>query len=335
MRLQDFDYNLPKELIAQYPLSRRDGARLMVIDRTDGSVIHDIFRNLKKYLPPQSLLTLNESKVIPARLFGTREKTGGKVEIFLLQKSPGGSYKALIRPLKKLNTGEKIIFNGSGFYAQLENPQEKLIRFNRSDISIYLRKFGHMPLPPYIKRSDEPLDRRQYQTVYAKRAGSVASPTAGLHFTKSLLEALKQEGHTFEKITLHVNYATFKPVVEEDITKHVMHEEGYFISKAAWKRIEEVRKTGRKIVAVGTTSCRTLETAAASGRLEGRTNLFIYPGYHFKMTDCLLTNFHTPKSTLLMLVSAFATRELIRKAYEEAIREKYRFFSYGDCMLIL
>jgi len=336
MKLQDFDYTLPKELIAQYPAARRDQARLMVINRADGSIVHDIFARVGKYIPLKSLLVLNDSKVIPARLFGKRKETGGKVEVFLLQKlSDGYSYSALIRPLKKLKLGERIIFNGNNFFAELKSAEKKIVRFNRKNILPALNRLGHIPLPPYIKRNDEASDRNDYQTVYAKRAGSVASPTAGLHFTKPLLQGLKAQGHTIEKVTLHVNYATFKPVREEDITKHVMHEEEYRISEKTWERISKAKEKGKKIVAVGTTSCRSLESTAKTGRLSGKTNLFIYSGYPFKITDCLLTNFHTPKSTLLMLVDAFAGKKLIRRAYQEAIREKYRFFSYGDAMLIL
>lgn len=336
MKLQDFKYELPKELIAQFPLEQRDQARLLIVDRAKQTITHDIFSNLGKYLPPNSILVLNDSKVIPARLFGKREKTGGKVEIFLLNRlSDGYSFEALIRPLKRLNIDEKIIFNGNGIYARLKDAQKRIVRFNIKNITRHLEKIGHVPLPPYIKRTDEPLDRDYYQTVYAKKRGSVASPTAGLHFTKALLENLQREGRSFQKVTLHINYATFKQIEEDDIVKHKMHFEDYVISRKAFEAIQKAKQEGRKIVAVGTTSCRVLETSAATGRLKGRTDLFIYPGYSFQMTDSLVTNFHLPCSTLFVLVCAFAGRDFIMEAYQEAIAKKYRFYSYGDAMLII
>jgi len=336
MKLGDFDYRFPADLIAQYPLEQRDEARLLVVDRKTGRLHHDRFLSLKKYLPKESTLVVNDSKVIPARLWGRREKTGGKVEVFLLNRlSDGCSYEALIRPLKRLNTGEKIYFNGQKIYCELRDPQKKIVKFNKKNILNDLEKIGHIPLPPYIKRMDEPSDREFYQTIYARRPGSVASPTAGLHFTKPLLAGLRKDGHAIERLTLHVNYATFKPVTEEDMTRHQMHNESYEVSGALWQRLNKNKLSGRKIVAVGTTACRTLETVAQSSNLKGKTNLFITPGFSFQMTDCLITNFHVPKSTLFMLVCAFASRDLMRHAYRQAIRLKYRFFSYGDGMLIL
>ena len=337
MKLQDFEYRLPRELIAQYPLKEREKARLMIVDRKMQTIQHDIFGNITKYIPAESVLILNDSRVIPARLFGKRE-TGGRVEIFLLKRlADGYSYETLIRPLKRLNTDEKIYFDNNGLYAQLKNPLNRIVRFNAKNISSYLNRFGHMPLPPYIKRVDEPLDKEFYQTVYAKNPGSVASPTAGLHFTNSLLTQLKKKGHAIEKLTLHVNYATFNPVKEEDITKHRMHTEQYGVSKKTWDSIQKYKKQGRKIVAVGTTACRVLETVGNrhACSLRGETNIFIYPGFIFQMTDALITNFHLPKSTLLMLVYAFASSDLMKRAYKEAIQEKYRFYSYGDGMLII
>ncbi|HOW34896.1 MAG TPA: tRNA preQ1(34) S-adenosylmethionine ribosyltransferase-isomerase QueA [Candidatus Omnitrophota bacterium] len=335
MKLQDFNYHLPQELIAQYPLKKRDEARLMVVDRKSGRITHDLFLRVGDYLPVKSTLVLNDSKVIAARLLGNRE-TGGQVEIFLLNRlSDDYSFEALIRPLGRLRIDEKIIFNGGKIYAQLKDAKNKIVRFNRRDILRQLDKIGHVPLPPYIKRPDEPLDQDFYQTVYARHQGSVASPTAGLHFTKELLKLLKRKGHGIEKLTLHINYATFKSVEEEDVTQHKMHTESYSVSSRLVDHIEKAKSSGRKIVAVGTTSCRALEAASVTGKLKGDTDIFIYPGYHFHVTDALITNFHLPFSTLLILVSAFAGRDLIIKAYDEAIKQKYRFYSYGDAMLII
>jgi len=335
MKLKDFDYSLPQELIAQYPLEKRDQARLMIVERTTGKISHDIFSNLKCYLPASGTLVLNDSKVIPARLFGRRQ-TGGKVEVFLLNKLPDGyCYETMIRPLGKLHLNEKIFFNGGSIYAELKDFKKKIVRFNTKNIASRLKEFGHMPLPPYIKRADEPMDQDYYQTVYAKKAGSVAAPTAGLHFTKSLLNKLKKENHNIQKVTLHVNYATFKPVEVENIIDHKMHNENYSLSKSVFESLKRDRVQGKKIITVGTTSCRVLETAAQNGKLTGETNIFIYPGYSFKMTDGLITNFHLPRSTLFMLACAFASRDLMMKSYEEAMSRKYRFYSYGDCMLII
>lgn len=335
MKLQDFDYELPSELIAQYPLGDRDRARLMVVERSSQKIHHHFFSNIEKFLPPQSLIALNDSKVIPARLIGTREKTGGRVEIFLLNRLPDGySYEAMVRPLKKLKIGEKIIFPKSSIYAALIDAQKKIVRFNRKDLNRTLGTIGHMPLPPYIKREDTRMDQEYYQTVYANKPGSVAAPTAGLHFTDALLKKLKSKNHQLEMVTLHVNYATFSPVKEEDISRHKMYEEQYFVSSKTLKAIKEAKEKQRKVVAVGTTSCRVLETLATSER-GNKTNIFIYPGYNFQLTDILITNFHYPKSTLLMLVYAFGSPELMKKAYQEAISQKYRFYSYGDAMMII
>ncbi len=340
MKLSEFEYNLPPELIAQHPLNPRDQARLLVIDRKTQEISHHYFFEINRFLPLGSLIVLNDSKVIPARLFGKR-MTGGEVEIFLLNKlSDGYSYEALIKPLGRLKINERIIFNGGKVYAELVDPVNKIVRFNQKNIEPVLEDIGHMPLPPYIKRSDTAQDRDDYQTVYAKHEGSVAAPTAGLHFTKELIAKLKEAGHGIEKLTLHVNYATFKPVQAEDVTEHHMHEETYSVPKEVWDDIQKARNDGRKIVAVGTTSCRVLETLGQQAMrghrtLQGQTDIFIYPGYSFTMTDILITNFHLPKSTLLMLVYAFGGIDLMRRAYAEAIREKYRFYSYGDAMIIV
>ncbi len=336
MKLADFDYNLHESLIAQYPLKKRDQARLMVIDRKTKQIFHDCFSRISEYLPEKSVLVLNDSKVIPARLFGTKEQGGRKVEVFLLKKlSDGYSYEALIKPLRKIKDGEKIYFFEKSLYAVLQDRQKMIVRFNRKDIMQYLSKIGHVPLPPYIKRMDKKSDRKDYQTVYAKKEGSVAAPTAGLHFTKSVLNGLKRAKHKIKKTTLHVNYGTFRPVEEEDIVSHKMHKEDYSMTKKTWNTLEKEKRNNKKIVAVGTTSCRVLETIAKKKELKGASDLFIYPGFKFRVVDALLTNFHLPKSTLLMLVCGFATRDLVMKAYRIAIEKKYRFYSYGDCMLIL
>ena len=342
LQLEYYGYDLPQELIAQYPLKERDQARLMVIERQTEKIRHDTFSNLGQYLPKSSCLVLNESKVIPARLFGTKARSGGQVEVFLLKPLADGSfYQVLMRPLRKIKIHDRIVFEGTDLSAVVVNEEKTIIRFNRKNVIKELEDVGHIPLPPYIKRSDDDDDREYYQTVFAKNLGSVASPTAGLHFTESLLKKLTAEGHTFEKVTLHINYATFKPVEESNIIDHKMHEESYQVSKKVYDNIKKAKSEKRPIVAVGTTSCRTLETLAktteltALAGLEGHTNLFIYPGYQFKMADILITNFHLPYSTLLMLVYAFGSKNLIAKAYQEAIKEKYRFYSYGDAMLII
>jgi S-adenosylmethionine:tRNA ribosyltransferase-isomerase len=334
MQLKDFHFHLPPELIAQHPLHRRDHARLMIINITNGIIQHDIFGNIGKYLPEQSCLVVNNSKVIRARLL-TRRKSGAEVEIFLLRSIDNEySYEVMMRPLRRLKLGEKFSFCNGELIAEIISKDNPVVRFNRKDVETFLERTGHIPLPPYINRKDTAEDKKYYQTVYAQHYGSVAAPTAGLHFTERLLNKLKNAGHSREDVTLHINYGTFKPVEEEDITKHKIHTESYFVEKAAWERIKEAKEDHRRIVAVGTTACRVLETIAGSGKLSGDTDIFIYPGYKFRITDALITNFHLPCSTLLMLVSALAGRELIMKAYKEAVKAEYRFFSYGDAMLI-
>jgi len=337
MKLSDFDYELPEDLIAQEPLLSRDQARLMVIDRQAQTIRHDIFVNLGRYLPPESVLVVNNSRVVPARLLGRKRRSGGKVEIFLLEKMDGGqSYRVMLRPCRKIHTGDEIVFENSPVVATVVDKDRRVVRFNRKDVMRHLKDIGHIPLPPYIKRQDTPQDHEYYQTVYARYAGSVAAPTAGLHFTPELLRRLKSDGHSLETVLLHVNSATFKPVEHENIADHPMHEEDYSVSPRVWTRLTQARSDGRRIVAVGTTSCRTLEAAASSGRLRGTTEIFLHPGSaSFRMTDALITNFHLPRSTLLMLVYAFGQPALMRRAYQEAIRKKYRFYSYGDGMLIV
>jgi S-adenosylmethionine:tRNA ribosyltransferase-isomerase len=306
----------------------------MVVERSTGRVSHDVFRNIANYLPPRSLIVINNSKVISARLLGKKARTGGSVEVFLLKQIDARHFEAMLRPLKKIREGEELEFPG-GIACVLADRGQRIVRFKEKDILKKLGKAGHIPLPPYIRRPDEALDREYYQTVYARKPGSVAAPTAGLHFTRPLIASLKRAGHEFLQVTLHVNYGTFKPVEAENILDHPMHEEHYAISPAVLAKIKAVKKTGQKIVAVGTTSCRTLEAFARTGKTVDTTKLFLYPGCDFKLTDVLITNFHLPKSTLLMLVAAFGGLSLIRKAYEEAIATRYRFYSYGDAMIII
>ncbi len=335
MRLKDFDYKLPEELVAQTPLAQRDSARLMVVNKAGRTITHDSFANIGKYLPPQSLIVMNNSKVVPARLFGNKTRSGGKVELFLLKKlSDGFCYEILMRPQKKIKDGDKITFKGSRLVAHIISKEKKIVRFNKKNILSYLEQVGHIPLPPYIKRPDNKKDRQYYQTVFARHAGSVAAPTAGLHFTKELLGDLRHCGHATAQVTLHINYATFKPVECDDITAHPMHFEEYTLSQNVYDKISLAKKEKRPIVAVGTTSCRVLETVVKEKRLKGRTNLYIYPGYDFKAVDALITNFHLPSSTLLMLVYTLGGIKLMQKAYREAIKHKYRFYSYGDAMII-
>ncbi len=342
MKLSEFAYKLPPELIAQYPLKERDHARLMVIDRQNQTIDHDIFYNIGKHLKSPSIIVLNDSKVIPARLIGKREKTNGKVEVFLLKRlSNPYLYQTLIRPLRKIKVDEKIIFGDGQIYAQLKDVEKRIVGFNKKDISEYIENFGHIPLPPYIKRVDNLDDKNYYQTVFARKEGSVASPTAGLHFTKKLLNNLKKEGHKIIKVTLHINYATFKPVEEQDIENHKMHSEFYSVGEKSFNELIKAKKQKQTIVAIGTTSCRVLETLGkeiALGKnptLKGNTDIFIYPGYKFHLTDTIVTNFHLPHSSLLMLVYAFGGTNLMKKAYKEAIKRKYRFYSYGDAMMII
>jgi S-adenosylmethionine:tRNA ribosyltransferase-isomerase len=333
-KLQSYCYHLPEELVAQEPCTRRDLAKLLIIDRNQGTIRHDTFDQLNKYLPKNSCLIVNNSKVIPARLLGQRS-TGGAVEVFLLNPAEDEySFEVLLRPLKKISEGEEINFT-KGISAVLTNKEKRIVRFNKKNIIKHLQEVGHIPLPPYIKRPDTDRDREDYQTVYAKHAGSVASPTAGLHFTKELIKDLKGQGHQFLDLTLHINYGTFKPVECDDIRHHPMHTEYYSIKPAIQKSILKAKEDSRVLVAVGTTSCRVLESVAQSQLYTGSTNIFIYPGYKFQMVDALVTNFHLPYSTLLMLVCAFGGYDLIMKAYQEAICKKYRFYSYGDAMLIL
>ena len=333
-QLQSYFYQLPDELIAQKPEAKRDAARLLIINRAHGTISHDTLNHLNNYLPGDSHLVVNNSKVIPARLLGHR-LTGGEVEVFLLNSlEDGDSYEVLLRPLKKIREGERIDF-GAGISAVLVNKEKRIVRFNKKDILRHLKDVGHIPLPPYIKRADTLRDRQDYQTVYAKQPGSVACPTAGLHFTEHQIKELKASGYKFLELTLHINYGTFKPVECDDIRLHPMHTEYYSIKPSVHKNILKAKKDSKPLVAVGTTSCRVLETMLDRKIYNGSTDMFIYPGYKFQIVDALITNFHLPYSTLLMLVCSFGGYDLMMKAYKEAIKERYRFYSYGDAMLIL
>lgn len=361
MKLADFDYELPQELIAQYPAESREKSRMLVLDRTKGGVTHKNFEDFIDYINPGDILVLNNTRVINARLFGKRA-TGGKIEIFLLESVGGGRFKALIKPSKRIKEGEGIDFDNSKLKARLLKKKNagNIIEFSPASIDIgkILDEVGTVPLPPYIRRKAGTIDDDRYQTIYAKVEGATAAPTAGLHFTEEILRDISSKGTKLAFVTLHVSYGTFAPVREENIVNHKMHSESFELTQSAADKINSAKKTGGRVFAVGTTSCRVLETCtvpsavnslpsyakASEGRQstdhrleprEGKTDLFIYPSYKFKIVDALLTNFHLPKSTLLMLVSAFAGQELILDAYREAIAKKYRFFSYGDCMLIL
>ena len=334
MQLKDFYYDLPKELIAQDPLEDRASSRLMVVNKTTGAVKHDVFRNIRDYLHPGDCLVINDTKVIPARLFGTRTDTGAAVEILLLVRKSDCEWECLVKPGKKARTGHRFDFGGemAGEITEVKDDGNRIIRFEFDGIfEEILDRLGQMPLPPYI--THELKDKNRYQTVYATHDGSAAAPTAGLHFTKELLKEIEESGIDIARITLHVGLGTFRPVKEQNILDHHMHSEYYEVSREAADKINRAKENGGRIICVGTTSTRTLESAAAEdGTINvsgGWTDIFIYPGYKFKITDCLITNFHLPESTLLMLVSALSSREIMLNAYEEAIREKYRFFSFS------
>lgn len=340
MRKSDFYFELPPELIAQDPLEDRSASRLLVLDKRTGAVSHHVFRDVEDYLHPGDCLVLNDTKVIPARLLGEREGTGGHVEVLLLKRKSGDVWETLVKPGKKCRPGNLLTFGGGLLRGEvLETVEEgnRLIRFIYDGIfEEVLDRLGEMPLPPYITHKLQ--DKNRYQTVYAKYEGSAAAPTAGLHFTRELLEKIAGKGVRIAYVTLHVGLGTFRPVKEDDILNHHMHSEYYQVSEEAAELINRTKKEGGRVICVGTTSCRTVESAAdESGRVNpgcGDTDIFIYPGYQFKVLDALITNFHLPESTLVMLVSALAGREQVLAAYREAIEERYRFFSFGDAMLI-
>lgn len=341
MHLRDFNYDLPEELIAQDPLSKRSDSRLMVLDRETGGIEHKIFSDIPDYLNPGDCLVINDTKVIPARLMGVKEQTGAAIEVLLLKRHDDSTWETLVKPGKKARPGAVISFGDGklvGEVVDVVDEGNRLIRFSYDGIfEEVLDELGQMPLPPYITHRLEDKDR--YQTVYAKHTGSAAAPTAGLHFTNELLGQLEAKGIRIARVTLHVGLGTFRPVKVDNILEHHMHSEFYMIDETAAKIINDTRENGGKIVSVGTTSTRTLETAAdENGYIKacsGWTDIFIYPGYKFKIVDRLITNFHLPESTLLMLVSALYDREKILEAYRIAVEEKYRFFSFGDAMLIL
>lgn len=341
MKLSDFTYELPRELIAQEPLKERDGSRLLVLDRASGEIRHETFRKVPEYLDRGDCLVLNDTRVIPARLLGNREDTGGKIEFVLLKKLDADLWEVILKPGKRAKPGARFVFGGGILKAEIVGLAEegnRIVRFEYEGIfEQILDRVGIMPLPPYITKTLE--DAERYQTVYSRYRGSAAAPTAGLHFTQKMLGELEDRGVRIAYVTLHVGLGTFRPVKVEDVETHKMHAEYYTIGEKTAGLINGTREAGGRIVAVGTTSCRVLETASdGNGRLapgEGWTSIFIYPGYRFKMVDALITNFHLPESTLIMLVSALAGRENVLEAYRQAVREKYRFFSFGDAMLII
>ncbi len=340
MDVKDFYYDLPQELIAQDPLEDRSSSRLMVLGKTSGEITHRRFSDITEYLKPGDCLVINNTKVIPARLYGVKEGTEAKIEILLLKRKENDIWETLVKPGKKAKIGTKIIFGEgllTGEVVDIVEEGNRLIQFSYEGIfEEILDQLGQMPLPPYITHQLK--DKNRYQTVYAKYDGSAAAPTAGLHFTPELLEQIRQMGVSIAEVTLHVGLGTFRPVKETDVLKHHMHSEFFQITKEAADLINQTKENGGRIISVGTTSTRTLESAADEhGHLiekSGWTDIFIYPGYQFKVIDGLITNFHLPESTLVMLVSALAGREHVLAAYEEAVREKYRFFSFGDAMFI-
>ncbi len=340
MKTSDFAYNLPEELIAQDPLERRDLSRLLLLDKRTGERRHSSFHQIGEYLRPGDLLVLNDTKVIPARLLGVREDTGGRVEVLLLKRRSEHVWETLVRPGKKARPGMHLSFGDGmlrGEVLEVVEEGNRLIRFSYEGIfEEILDALGEMPLPPYITHKLKERDR--YQTVYARYEGSAAAPTAGLHFTQELLREIEKMGVGIARVTLHVGLGTFRPVKVEDVAEHHMHTEYYRVTEEAAAAINETKRDGGRVICVGTTSCRTIESAADEMGIvhagEGDTDIFIYPGYQFRAMDCLITNFHLPESTLLMLVSALAGKDHVMAAYEEAVRERYRFFSFGDAMFI-
>ena len=341
MKTSDFYYDLPEELIAQDPLEDRTASRLLVLDRKTGAVKHKIFSDVIDYLNKGDCLVINNTRVIPARLIGEKEGTGGKVEVLLLKRRANDVWETLVKPGKKLRPGAKITFGDGRLRAEvLEVVEEgnRLVKFHYEGIfEEILDSLGEMPLPPYITHKLE--DKEMYQTVYAKFDGSAAAPTAGLHFTKELLNKIEEKGIKIASITLHVGLGTFRPVKVDDVNNHHMHTEWYEVNAEAADIINETKRNGGRVICVGTTSCRTIESVADdNGYMKaktGETDIFIYPGYKFKVMDGLITNFHLPESTLVMLVSAFAGKENVLSAYETAVKEKYRFFSFGDAMILI
>lgn len=340
MKTSDFYYDLPQELIAQDPLTDRSSSKLMVLDKNTGEIYHRVFKDITEYLKPGDCLVLNNTKVIPARLLGVKEDTGAAVEVFLLKRIDADRWETLVKPGKKLRPGARVVFGDGLLKCQIEDVLEdgnRIVAFEYDGIfEEILDKLGEMPLPPYITHKLQ--DRNRYQTVYAKYEGSAAAPTAGLHFTNELLQRIEASGIDIAYVTLHVGLGTFRPVKVEDVNNHQMHSEFYMVSQDAADKINKAKESGNRVICVGTTSCRTIESAVdENGRISacsGDTEIFIYPGYKFKVLDCLITNFHLPESTLIMLVSALAGKENVLNAYEKAVEDRYRFFSFGDAMFI-
>ena len=340
MKVSDFNYNLPKELIAQVPIKNRDQSRLMVLDRKNKTIENKIFKDIIDYLEPGDCLVRNNTKVIPARLYGVKEETGANVEFLLLKRIEGDIWEVMVKPGKKLMPGAKVSFGDGLLKAEILEKFDdgnRRVKFEYNGIfNEILNEIGLMPLPPYIHEKLKDKDR--YQTVYAKYEGSAAAPTAGLHFTDELFEKLKEKGVEVANVTLHVGIGTFRPVKVENIEEHDMHSEHFYIKAEDAEKINKAKREGHRVIAVGTTSCRVLESIADENgyvkEVEGDTSIFIYPGYKFKCLDALITNFHLPESTLIMLVSALAGKDFIMQAYEEAVKEKYKFFSFGDAMFI-
>lgn len=342
LKVDLFDFHLPEELIAQTPLEQRDASRLMVLNKETGNVKHHMFHDLLDYVQEGDCLVLNDTRVLPARLFGTKEDTGANIEVLLLKQTQGDTWETLVKPAKRVKEGTVISFGDGRLTAVCKETSDqggRLLEFNYEGIFYeVLEQLGEMPLPPYIKERLD--DQERYQTVFAREQGSAAAPTAGLHFTEEMLEQLKEKGVHIAFLTLHVGLGTFRPVSVDDLEEHDMHSEFYQVSEGTAALLNSVRQKGGRIISVGTTSTRTLETIATehNGKFvasSGWTNIFIFPGYEFKAIDGMITNFHLPKSTLIMLVSALAGRENVISAYEQAVAEKYRFFSFGDAMLIL
>ncbi|MCD2345327.1 tRNA preQ1(34) S-adenosylmethionine ribosyltransferase-isomerase QueA [Clostridium guangxiense] len=340
MELKDFDYYLPKELIAQHPSSVRDECRLMVLDKKTGEIEHKIFKDIIDYLNPGDCMVLNDTRVMPARLIGSKKETGGRIEFLLLKRLEGDNWETLVKPGRRAKVGTVFTFGDGSLEAEVKKISDdgnRVIEFHYEGIfEEILDRLGEMPLPPYITEKLE--DKEQYQTVYSKNEGSAAAPTAGLHFTEELLNKIQDKGIKIVFLTLHVGLGTFRPVKVDRIEEHHMHSEYYILSKESADIINATKKNGGRVISVGTTSTRTLETIASEdGRVReqsGWTDIYIYPGYKYKIVDALITNFHLPESTLIMLVSALSTREIILNAYEKAVKERYRFFSFGDAMFI-
>ena len=340
MRKEDFNFDLPEELIAQDPLEDRSSSRLLVLDKETGKTEHHVFREIIDYLEAGDCLVINDTKVIPARLIGSKIGTDAKIEVLLLKRKENDVWETLVKPGKKAKIGTRISFGDGllvGEVVDIVEEGNRLIHFEYEGIfEEILDRLGQMPLPPYITHQLE--DKNRYQTVYAKHSGSAAAPTAGLHFTPELLKKIEEKGVQIARVTLHVGLGTFRPVKVDNILEHHMHSEFYQIEEEAAEKINTAKANGKRVIAVGTTSCRTIESAAKGdgtiAPVSGWTDIFIYPGYQFKVLDCLITNFHLPESTLVMLVSALAGREHVLNAYEEAIKERYRFFSFGDAMFI-